>query len=178
MPRIAATAEDEGFSQQASSGERRWEWVKPTSPTVRAAVLLSEMTPRNVRDGVDVQAYGAIYLDQVEQRLHEDGQRHPDAATLMAPLRAWGSTFTRDGAYRFRRSADPESRVEELAGDLRSFAAFATAIRDVTDLSEARLARSRIRRHVTAGLAPGYAAPQVASLIAEMNTNTETGVEP
>ncbi|MGE9809601.1 hypothetical protein [Janibacter sp. G1551] len=173
LPRIAAAAEDAGFTPVESAGVRRWEWVKHTSKTVRAEILLSEVTGRDVRDGLDIQAYGAIYLDDVEQRLREGTERHPDAATLMASLRAWGSSFSRDSWYRLRWNTDPKTQVEALIRDLRSFAAFATTIRDVSDLSTARLARSRIRRHVTSGLAPNYTTAEVATVITQMTAAAE-----
>ncbi|MCT1986597.1 hypothetical protein M3C61_06105 [Dermacoccus abyssi] len=174
LPRIAAAAEDAGFTSAGSAGVRRWEWVKHTSKTARAEILLSEMTGRDVRDGLDIHAYGAIYLDDIEQRLREGTERHSDAATLMASLRAWGSTFSRDSWYRLRWNTVPERQVEALIRDLRSFGAFATTIREVSDLSAARLARSRIRRHVTSGLAPDYTTTEVATVITQMNTATES----
>ena len=173
LPRIAAAAEEAGFTASAPAGARRWEWVTHTSETVRSEILLSEMTGRDVRDGLDFQAYGAISLGEVEQQLRDDGERHADAATMMAPLRAWGSAFSRDAWYRLRWNTDPERQTDALVRDLRSFAAFAEAIRDVSDLRAARLARSRIRRHVVSGLAPNYTTADVATLITRMNARVE-----
>lgn len=168
LPRISEAAEAAEFIPVRRPG-RPYAWVRLAAEGVRAEVVLREMTGRQVRDGLDLQAHGALFLDEVERCLRAAGARHPEAATLTAPLRSWGSTFTRDARYPLRWNTDPEGRIDQLIGDLRSFARFARTVSGVADLSAERLARSRIRRHVASGLAPHYAVAAVADIIRDLN---------
>ncbi len=174
LPRIVQAAADEGFVPGTFAGAQ-WGWVRTQSESVRAAVLVGEATGRHTQDGIDLHASGALYLDDVEHHLRAEGDRPEEAATLIAPLRSWGLAFTRDNRYPLRWSSSPDARVEELVDDLRSFARFASTIRDVSDLGPRQLARSRIRRHVSQGLAPNYSSPAAARAISEICTDVDRG---
>lgn len=126
------------------------------------------MTGRHTSEGIDLQARGSIVLDDVEAACRERAERPSNAATLSAPLRSYGLTYARDASYPLRWTGSPALRIDEIVGDLRSFAVFAATVRSVADLTPERLARSRIRRHVEQGLSPNYAIPLVADVIAEM----------
>lgn len=167
LPRIAEAAKLEGFVPE-EQGDTHWSWVRAQSDTARAVTHIREMKGRHTADGVDLTTSGTIYLDDVEAQLRRSGDRHPDAATLIAPLRAWGATFTHDGRYPLRWSASPETRVDALIRDLRSFSSFTRGVTSVLDLSPRRLARSRIRKHVSASLAPCYCSPDVESVIRDL----------
>ena len=167
LPQVDEAERLEGF-HLASSPKDMWQWDRVQAEGIRARVALSEMTGRHTRDGIDLTGSGALIIAEVEERVSAVSERPSEAATLIAPLRSWGLTHTRDNRYPLRWSTDPAARVTELCRDLRAFAQFAAGIASVRDLAPHKLAVSRIRRHVVDGLAPNYARADVADIISEL----------
>ncbi len=163
-----------GFAAVNGNTLRSWEWARDVGNGIRAAVVIRDLSGRHTRGGLDLRADGMITIDSAEVRLRQLTERSASAATLFAPLRSWGPTFTRDGVYRLRWATTPDSQIARMIQDFQAFASFAATVTSVSELSAHRLARSRIRRHVAQGLAPNYCTPLTAGVIEDLITAAGT----